>query len=68
MSEQQQQQQQSSKPIILPKTGIAKVKSVMSGDTVILLGKATAPNAPPPEVIFTFESMTSPRYVYSTIF
>lgn len=55
----------SSKPIILPKTGVAKVKSVMSGDTVILLGKAPGPNLPPPEVIFTFESMTSPRYVRS---
>jgi staphylococcal nuclease domain-containing protein 1 len=52
---------ESSKPIILPKTGVARVKSVMSGDTVILLGKAPGPNSPPPEVIFTFESMTSPR-------
>jgi staphylococcal nuclease domain-containing protein 1 len=51
------------KPVILPQQGEARVKSVMSGDTVILLGKPTAPNRPPPEVIFTFESLSAPRYV-----
>jgi staphylococcal nuclease domain-containing protein 1 len=49
------------KPVILPQQGEARVKSVMSGDTVILLGKPTAPNRPPPEVIFTFESLSAPR-------
>jgi len=48
-------------PVVLPKTGIAKVKSVLSGDTVVLLGKATSPNKPPPEVIFTFEGLSAPR-------
>jgi staphylococcal nuclease domain-containing protein 1 len=49
------------KPIILPQEGVARVKSVMSGDTVILLGKAVAPHLPPPEVIFTFEGLSAPR-------
>jgi staphylococcal nuclease domain-containing protein 1 len=49
------------KPVILPQQGEARVKSVLSGDTVILLGKPTAPNRPPPEVIFTFESLSAPR-------
>jgi staphylococcal nuclease domain-containing protein 1 len=50
------------KPVILPQEGVARVKSVMSGDTVVLLGKPVAPNRPPPEVIFTFESLSAPRY------
>lgn len=48
-------------PVILPATGTARVKSVLSGDTVILLGKAPNPQAPPPEVLFTFESLSAPR-------
>lgn len=51
-------------PIILPATGVARVKSVLSGDTVILLGKPVAPDKPQPEVIFTFEAVNAPRYVY----
>jgi len=57
----------SSPPIILPATGVARVKSVWSGDTVILLGKAVRPNQPPPEVVFTFESVNAPRYVYRCV-
>jgi hypothetical protein len=49
------------KPVILPKEGIARVKSIMSGDTVILLGKPLDPSKPPPEVIFTFEALSAPR-------
>jgi hypothetical protein len=48
-------------PIILPVTGVARVKSVLSGDTVILLGKPVAPHLPQPEVIFTFEAVNAPR-------
>ena len=51
----------SNPPVILPASGVARVKSVWSGDTVILLGKAVKPNQPPPEVIFTFESVNAPR-------
>lgn len=54
-----------SKPIILPKQGMARVKNVMSGDTVVLLGKPLTPNGPPPEVIFTLEALSAPRYVTS---
>jgi staphylococcal nuclease domain-containing protein 1 len=46
---------------ILPSHGTARVKSVLSGDTVILLGKATTPDGRPPEVVFTFEKVSSPR-------
>ena len=51
----------STSPVILPATGVARVKSVWSGDTVILLGKPVQPNLPPPEVVFTFESVNAPR-------
>lgn len=47
--------------LILPKTGMARVKSVLSGDSVILLGKPLAPNQAPPEVIFTFDGVSAPR-------
>ena len=47
-------------PIILPKTGFAKVQSVLSGDTVVLLGKATQPNQAPPQVLFTLSSVSAP--------
>ena len=50
-------------PIILPSRGVARVKSVLSGDTVILLGKAQTPNGKAPEVIFTLENISAPRYV-----
>jgi staphylococcal nuclease domain-containing protein 1 len=49
------------KPVLLPQKGTARVKSVMSGDTVILWGKASAPNQPPPQVQFTLEGLMSPR-------
>ena len=47
-------------PTILPKTGFAKVQSVLSGDTVVLLGKATQPNQPAPQVLFTLSSVSAP--------
>lgn len=46
---------------VLPSTGLARVKSVLSGDTVILTGRATAPGQKAPVVIFTFERVTAPR-------
>lgn len=47
-------------PVILPAKGKARVKSVLSGDTVILLG--SAPNGGiPPEVLFTLEGLNAPR-------
>ena len=49
------------RPTILPSRGIARVKNVLSGDTVVLLGKATNPKAKAPEVIFTLESVSAPR-------
>jgi len=45
---------------VLPQRGVARVKNVLSGDTVVLLGKA-APGHPAPEVVFTFERVTAPR-------
>lgn len=51
------------RPLILPSHGVAKVKNVLSGDTVVLLGKATNPGARPPEVVFTFEKVSAPRSV-----
>jgi hypothetical protein len=47
-------------PVVLPKVGFAKVQSVVSGDTVVLLGKPTQPNQPPPQVLFTFSSVSAP--------
>ncbi len=46
---------------VLPSHGLATVKSVLSGDTVVLTGRPTAPGQKPPVVIFTFERVTSPR-------
>lgn len=46
---------------VLPSHGIATVKSVLSGDTVILTGRPTGPNQKAPVVIFTFERVTAPR-------
>ena len=48
---------------ILPNRGTAKVKSVLSGDTVVLLGRAAGEGRKAPEVTFTFERVTAPRYV-----
>ena len=55
-------------PIILPSRGSARVKSVLSGDTVILLGKASGPNEKAPEVVFTLENISAPRYVQLSLF
>lgn len=52
----------SNSPIILPKQGSARVKCAMSGDTVVLLGKPMAAGHPEPEVVFTLESLSAPRY------
>jgi staphylococcal nuclease domain-containing protein 1 len=46
---------------ILPNRGNARIKSVLSGDTVVLLGRASADGRSAPEVIFTFERVTAPR-------
>ncbi|KAL7575761.1 hypothetical protein ACA910_003091 [Epithemia clementina (nom. ined.)] len=48
-------------PVVLPKQGVARVQSVLSGDTAVLLGRPTQPNQPPPAVLFTFASVTAPR-------
>ncbi|CAB9501505.1 Staphylococcal nuclease domain-containing protein 1 [Seminavis robusta] len=49
------------KPVLLPQKGTARVKNVMSGDTVILWGKSSVPNQPPPQVQFTLEGLMAPR-------
>uniref|UniRef100_A0A7S4QIP3 Uncharacterized protein n=5 Tax=Ditylum brightwellii TaxID=49249 RepID=A0A7S4QIP3_9STRA len=46
---------------VLPNRGVATVKSVLSGDTVVLLGRATSTDTKAPEVVFTFERVTAPR-------
>ena len=46
---------------VLPSRGMATVKSVLSGDTVILTGRPTTAGAKAPVVIFTFERVTAPR-------
>ena len=55
------------KALQLPPMGMARVKSVLSGDTVILLGKppAATTSTAPPEVMFTLDSIIAPRYVVS---
>uniref|UniRef100_A0A7S1V294 TNase-like domain-containing protein n=1 Tax=Grammatophora oceanica TaxID=210454 RepID=A0A7S1V294_9STRA len=45
---------------VLPLHGVARVKNVLSGDTVVLLGKQVN-GGKPPEVVFTFEKCSSPR-------
>jgi staphylococcal nuclease domain-containing protein 1 len=49
------------RPPILPARGMATVKSVLSGDTVVLTGRATAPGQRAASVIFTLERITAPR-------
>ena len=46
---------------ILPNRGTAKIKSVLSGDTVVLIGRAAVDGQKAPEVTFTFERVTAPR-------
>ena len=46
---------------ILPFQGQAKVKSVLSGDTVVLVGKKGNNATRAPEVTFTFEKVNAPR-------
>jgi hypothetical protein len=51
--------------ITLPPTGKARVKNVLSGDTLVLLGSAPGgPNVTPPEVLFTLDGILAPRYVF----
>lgn len=50
-------------PLVLPSRGVARVKNVLSGDTVILLGKASSSNGKAPEVLFTLDNISAPRYV-----
>ena len=54
----------STPPPVLPNRGTAKVKSVLSGDTVVLLGRA-GEGKKAPEVTFTFERVTAPRFVWN---
>ena len=51
------------KPVLLPVKGTARVKNIVSGDTVVLWGKASAPGLAPPHVQFTLEGLMAPRYV-----
>jgi endonuclease YncB( thermonuclease family) len=46
-------------PIAL--AGFATVKAVLSGDTVVLQGKATTAGAPPPEMQLSLSSLAAPR-------
>ena len=46
---------------VLPSHGLATVKSVLSGDTVVLTGRPTSSGQKAPVVIFTFERVTAPR-------
>lgn len=46
---------------VLPSRGFATVRSVLSGDTVVLTGRPSAPGQKAPVIIFTFERVTAPR-------
>jgi hypothetical protein len=46
---------------VLPNRGFATVRAVLSGDTVVLTGRPSAPGQKAPVVIFTFERVTAPR-------
>jgi staphylococcal nuclease domain-containing protein 1 len=48
-------------PTFFPARGVAKVKSVLSGDTVVLIGRASTPQGKAPEIVFTLERITAPR-------
>ena len=49
-----------SNTITLPPTGKARVKSILSGDTAVLVGSV---GTPPPEVLFTLDGIMAPRWV-----
>lgn len=49
----------------VPKQGIARVKTVLSGDTVVLVGNPTGPNRPAPEILFSLQAITAPVRVHS---
>lgn len=50
-------------PLALPLTamasGVATIKAVISGDTLVLVGNAS--NGPPPELVLTLSSLQAPR-------
>ena len=48
-------------PSPAPTAGFGTVKAVLSGDTVLLLGKATTPGAPPPELQLSLSHLAAPR-------
>ena len=41
--------------------GVATVKAVLSGDTVLLMGRASAAGGPPPEIRLNLSSLLAPR-------
>jgi len=45
----------------LPQAGMAVVKAVLSGDTVVLANTSPNPNGSTPEAIFTLSSLNAPR-------
>ncbi|GMH85204.1 hypothetical protein TrST_g10916 [Triparma strigata] len=45
----------------LPQTGMAVVKAVVSGDTVVLSNTNPNPNGSTPEALFTLSSLSTPR-------
>eukprot|EP00934_Nitzschia_sp_Nitz4_P002159 Nitzschia sp. Nitz4//scaffold7_size249615//37641//40616//NITZ4_001145-RA/size249615-processed-gene-0.177-mRNA-1//-1//CDS//3329558346//2159//frame0 len=49
------------RPVVFPPSGVARVKQVLSGDTVVLVGKAVSPTAKAPEVTFALENVSAPR-------
>lgn len=49
------------RPVLLPDKGMARVKKVTSGDTLILGGRTQTPGSIPPEVQFTLEGLMAPR-------
>ncbi|CAH0474879.1 unnamed protein product [Peronospora belbahrii] len=47
-------------------SGYGTVKAVLSGDTLILMGKATTRGGPPPELTLTLSSIQAPRLARSS--
>jgi len=46
---------------VLPKTGLALVKQVLSGDTIILVNPSSKPDGSTPEALFTLTNIGCPR-------
>ena len=54
---------------VLPREGFAFVKSVLSGDTLVLLSQNEMPttsSTPPPEAVFSLSNISAPRAIKST--